>query len=99
MVWIGPPSWPGKPGGEALNTWLAKQMGEGGFFRSLDLKLSRQSATNPHPSRDGINKWMDAFVAWLPDHTNLQFPGLAKPTGQQAVRGKAFIYRKMKEAL
>lgn len=99
MVWIGPPSWPGKPGGEILNSWLAKQMGEGGYFRSLDLKLPRQSTTNPHPSRDGINKWIDALVQWLPDNTDLQFPGLAKPTGPQTVRGKNFIYRKMKQSL
>lgn len=99
MVWVGPPSWPGKPGGEALNKWLASQMGDGGFFRSSDLKLARQSASNPHPSRDGITKWVDAFVEWIPGHTNLEFPGLDKPKGPQMVRGKTYIYRKMKESL
>ncbi len=99
MLWVGPPSWPGKPGGEALNAWLEEEMGEGNFFRSSSLTLGRQSKTNPHPTREGMSKWVDAIVEWLPEHGNLSFPGLRKPSGQQMVRGKSFTYRKMKERL
>ncbi len=99
MVWIGPPSWPGKPGGDTLNAWLEKEMGESRFFRSSGLTLGRQSKTNPHPSREGMSKWVDAIVEWIPAHSELSFPGLRKPAGQQMVRGKSFTYRKMRESL
>ena len=55
-LWIGPPSWPGKPGGDALNEFIAEEMGEGHFFLSSELDLQRQSSRNPHPSRAGIIK-------------------------------------------
>lgn len=99
MVWIGPPNWPGKPGGEKLNAWLEQEMGEGQFFRSSGLTLGRQSKSNPHPSREGMTKWVDAIVEWIPTHSNLELPGYKKPVGAQMVRGKSFLYRKMKQSL
>lgn len=99
MVWIGPPSWPGKPGGEPLNAWLEQEMGADRFFRSSGLTLGRQSKSNPHPSREGMTKWVDAIMEWIPTHSNLELPGYKKPAGAQMVRGKSFLYRKMKQSL
>lgn len=99
VIWVGPPSWPGKPWGEPLNGWLADTMGAGHYFTSQPLKLSRQSATNPHPSRDGINVWMDALMEWMPEHAAIRLPGYHKPSGTQFSRPKTFIYKKMKQPL
>ena len=43
-------------------------------------------------------KWVDALVEWLPN-SDLEFPGLKKPSAQRLVRGKTFIYKRMKETL
>ncbi len=99
VLWVGPPSWPGKPGGDALNNFLAQEMGEGHFFRSSNLRLARQSSKNPHPSREGIIKWMDEVMEWIPDHSDLKFNSLAKPGAAEMTRGKTFIYKRMREAL
>lgn len=97
LVWVGPPSWPGHKDGKTLDDWLAGQIGEGSYFSSLGLDLPRQSAKNPHPSKQGIIKWVDSLVDWLPQSNlgmNLQ------PAGdKQMVRGKTFIYKRMKESL
>ncbi len=98
VVWIGPPEWPGKNYGEPLNGWLATKMGDGAYFESLDLPLPRQSATNPHPSREGIAKWVDALMQWMPGNAAFQLPGYEKPSVPHT-RGKTFIYRKMKDPL
>lgn len=99
VLWVGPPSWPGKPGGDALNNYLAKEMGEGNFFRSSSLVLARQSSKNPHPSRAGIIKWIDELVKWIPEHSELNFKSLEKPGDSEMSRGKTFIYKRMKETL
>lgn len=100
MVWVGPPSWPGHNKGEALNDWLAQQLGSKSFFRSFDLNLPRQNASNPHPSRAGMIKWVDALMEWAPEHSEVNFPDdIKKPTTQKMVRGKTFIYKRMKESL
>lgn len=98
-LWIGPPSWPGKSKGEKLNEWLEKNLGASHYFNSSNLDLQRQSKTNPHPSKVGICKWIDAVVDWIPDHTNLHFPSLAPPATNAMSRGKIFIYKRMKESL
>lgn len=98
LVWVGPPSWPGQKKGTVLTDWLADQLGSRHFFNSFNLQLPRQSARNPHPTRDGMIKWVDALVEWLPN-SDLEFPGLKKPSGQRLVRGKTFIYKRMKETL
>lgn len=98
-VWIGPPSWPGHDKGEELNSWLEKTLGPSHFYRSFDLELARQSKTNPHPSRQGIEKWMDLFVKWLPVNTDLNFRSLDMPAVGRMSRGKTFIYKRMKENL
>lgn len=99
LIWVGPPSWPGHKKGETLNDWLAEELGEGHFFRSFDLTLPRQSRTNPHPTREGMIKWMDAAVAWVQADGAVRFPGIRKPSGEQMSRGKTFIYKRMKEKL
>lgn len=102
VIWIGPPSWPGKDYGEPLNSWLAGKMGTGHYFDSLDLELPRQSASNPHPSRAGINTWTDSIVKWISENaadSGVALPGYKKPADSAASRGKIFIYRKMKESL
>ncbi len=99
VVWVGPPSWPGKPGGDALNSFLAKEMGPSSFFNSSTLTLPRQSAHNPHPSKAGICTWIDAVMNWIPENTTLNFQSLKKPGATDMSRGKIFIYKRMKESL
>lgn len=99
VVWVGPPSWPGHSQGEIFNNWLEKELGSDSYFRSDKLKLPRQSATNPHPTREGMVKWMDAVMEWIPEHAALTLPGVKKPTETQMSRGKYFIYKRMKEQL
>ena len=97
LVWIGPPSWPGKPKWTALNSYLETTLGPDRYFNSFGLTLPRQSASNPHPTREGMIKWGDALAAWLPDHVE-GFSTLRKPP-MPMVRGKYFIYKRMKEKL
>lgn len=99
VIWIGPPSWPGHNKGETLNKWLADNLGEGHFYRSFDLTLPRQSKTNPHPTREGMIKWMDSAVEWIQKDGAVRLPGIKKPAGEQMLRGKTFIYKRMKESL
>lgn len=99
IIWIGPPSWPGHNKGEVMNKWLAEQLGPGHFFRSFDLRLPRQSAKNPHPTKQGMMQWMDAVVEWLPANGAISLPGYHKPTSEQMWRGHTFIYKRMKESL
>lgn len=99
VIWIGPPSWPGHNKGETLNKWLADNLGEGHFYRSFDLILPRQSKTNPHPTREGMIKWMDSAVEWIQKDGAVRLPGIKKPAGEQMSRGKTFIYKRMKESL
>lgn len=99
LLWIGPPSWPGKKGGEALNTWLSTKLGSERFFNSSQLSLPRQSRTNPHPTRVAVCKWMDDIMKWIPEHTDLHFPSLTSPSEGAMSRGKIFIYKRMKESL
>lgn len=98
VIWIGPPTWPGKPWGEPLNGWLASKMGQGHYFTSLPLKLGRQSATNPHPSREGIAKWVEAIIEWLPAHGAVRLPSENHP-GISNIRPATYIYRKMSQPL
>ena len=98
VIWIGPPSWPGHNKGETLNKWLADNLGEGHFYRSFDLTLPRQSKTNPHPTREGMIKWMDSAVEWIQKDGAVRLPGIKKPAGEQMSRGKTFIYKRMKES-
>lgn len=98
-LWIGPPSWPGKPGGDALNEFLGQEMGAGRFFLSSGLDLQRQSSRNPHPSRAGIIKWIDEVVDWIPAHTSLNFKSLDNPGASEMSRGRTFVYKRMKETL
>ncbi|MDE5876863.1 MAG: hypothetical protein K2H47_05130 [Muribaculaceae bacterium] len=99
LLWIGPPSWPGHSEGEELCSFLESRLGEGRYFNSFDLNLERQSKSNPHPSRDGIVKWMDEVVNWIPDNTGLQFKSLNAPDGAEMSRGQTFIYRRMQDNL
>lgn len=98
-LWIGPPSWPGHTEGGTLNNWLEEKLGEKNFFKSFDLDLSRQSKSNPHPSKKGIEEWMDLVVEWIPDNSNLVFRSLVPPEKGVLSRGKPFIYKRMKEPL
>lgn len=99
-LWVGPPSWPGKSGGETLNKWLENKLGSDHYFNSSSLNLSRQSKMNPHPTRDGMVKWMDTIIEWLPtSESNIKFESLSKPGSSAMSRGKTFIYKKMKETL
>lgn len=99
VIWVGPPAWPGKPWGETLDRWLASKMGEGHYYSSLHLKLGRQSASNPHPSREGMNVWVDSLMDWMPENAAIQLPGYSLPTSSRFLRPKTYIYRKMKQQL
>lgn len=97
-VWVGPPSWLGKGKGDILNDWLKANLDENSFYYSCDLELPRQSRTNPHPTKEGVIKWMDTIIEWLPQ-SSVYFVSLDKPQGKQMVRGKSFVYKRMKESL
>ena len=99
FLWIGPPSWPGHSEGEKLNSWLANELGERTFFRSFDLSIPRQSKSNPHPNRDGIEEWIDRVAEWIPENSNLHFDSLDAPASGKFSRSKTFIYKRMKENL
>lgn len=100
MVWVGPPSWPGKNLGNQFNDWMNHKLGRR-FFNSSELTLPRQSKSNPHPTRAGIIQWVDEIVEWLGTNPNLSFPSLDKPEAneKQMSRGKVFVYKRMKEKL
>lgn len=99
FLWVGPPSWPGTDKGKILNDWLEKELGTDSFFRSSNLDLPRQSATNPHPTKQGMIQWMDKVIDWMPEHSKVKLPGVQKPSEVQMMRGKVFIYKRMKETL
>lgn len=99
VVWVGPPSWPGHNKGEVLDNWLAERLGDSHYFSSFDLKLPRQSARNPHPTRAGMMTWMDEVVEWVQKEGAVRLPDAHKPVGEQMTRGKTFIYKRMKETL
>lgn len=100
IIWVGPCSWPGKPKwGPELDKWLLSELGAGHYYSSLGLTLPRQSSTNPHPTRSGINKWMDGLVDWLESGKGaVTLPGYESPS-KEFSRPKAYTYRKMNAAL
>lgn len=98
-LWVGPPSWPGHSEGETLNKWLQSELGEKKFFRSFDLSIPRQSNSNPHPSRAGIEKWIDSVAEWIPENSDLYFKSMEAPASGKFSRSKTFIYKRMKETL
>lgn len=99
LVWIGPPSWPGKGKGEKLVGWLSKKLGPTQFFNSSSLTLSRQSKTNPHPTRAAVITWTDSIVGWLKSNQSLPFASLNKPVKTKMLRGKSFTYLRMRDKL
>lgn len=99
ILWVGPPSWPGHNKGAVLDEWLKEAVGEDSYFSSLHLTLPRQSAKNPHPTKEGMVDWMDAVVEWMPDNAAVKLPGVNRPEGSRMVRGNTFIYKRMKENL
>ncbi len=98
-LWVGPPTWPGHQQGDIFNAWLEERLGKGNFYRSDALTLPRQSSSNPHPTRAGIEKWIDQVVEWIPENANFTLPGTSDPGNGKMTRGKTFIYKRMKEKL
>lgn len=100
VIWVGPCSWPGKPQwGPTLDSWLKTKLGSGHYYSGLALNPPRQSKTNPHPTRQGIDSWMDGFVDWLEEGNGaISLPGYASPT-KAFVRPKNYTYRKMNASL
>lgn len=99
FLWIGPPSWPGKEFGGDFNDWMEKKLGKQKYFRSSDLDLPRQSQNNPHPSRPGIERWIDKVVEWIPENSGLVFRSLTAPEPGKMSRGETFIYKRIKDEL
>lgn len=99
FLWIGPPSWPGHSEGEIFNQWMESELGDKNYFCSFDLEIPRQSATNPHPSRKGIDIWIDKVAEWIPGNSNISLGSLDAPPQGKVSRGKSFIYKRMKEKL
>lgn len=99
LLWVGPPSWPGHPDAGNFNDWMAEELGESRYFRSDSIPIPRQSNSNPHPSRAGMEVWVDNIAEWIPDHSDLKFNSLEKPAKGKISRPQEFIYRKMKESL
>lgn len=99
FLWVGPPSWPGHNEGRKFTSWIAGKVGESRFYDSLDLQLPRQSRTNPHPTRSGIEKWIDTIVEWIPANAEFTIPTESTPASGKMTRGKYFLYKGMKEKL
>lgn len=99
LVWVGPPSWPGHNKGKVLDEWLMKELGSDSYFSSFNLNLPRQSSKNPHPTREGMIKWVDSIMQWVPESSEVHFESVNKPKSERMVRGKTFIYKRMKEQL
>lgn len=99
FLWVGPPKWPGHSEGEIFSNWIAENLGQRNYFRSLDLNLPRQSNSNPHPTKAGIEEWIDKIVEWMPENSDINLPGVEKPAKGKMTRGKTFIYKRMKESL
>ncbi len=100
VLWVGPCSWPGKPQwGPTLDGWLESKLGTTHFFPSLGLTLPRQSKTNPHPTRAGINKWTDAVVDWIEKgDAAFTLPGYSVPSKEYA-KPKIYVYKRMNASL
>ncbi|MCM1347992.1 MAG: hypothetical protein NC338_01155 [Firmicutes bacterium] len=99
LVWVGPPSWPGKGKGEKLNNWLSNKLGPNRYFNSSNLTLQRQSKTNPHPTRNAVITWTDNLVSWLRKNPDLKFQSLNAPAKSAMKRGKHFTYLRMRDKL
>lgn len=100
ILWVGPCAWPGKPQwGPALDSWLKKAMGDGHYYSSQKLTLPRQSNTNPHPTREGMNTWTDHIVDWIESgDAAIALPGYSAPA-KAFSRPKNYTYLKMKSPL
>lgn len=96
LLWIGPPSWPKHT--DTFTPWISKKLKPGYFFDSSNLELPRQSASNPHPTREGMNKWIDAIVEWMPGNSKIAMPKNMTPPAKATVRPKTYIYKRMKES-
>lgn len=96
VIWVGPLSWPGKNMGDNLNGWLSDEMGDGHYFDSFGMTLPRQSKTNPHPTREGAARWMDAVIEWLQTDGAIKLPGYESPAKEKMSRPKVYNYRRMK---
>lgn len=98
FLWIGPPSWPGHPEAKEFNEWLENEVGPEHYFVSSGLDLPRQSKSNPHPTRKGIEIWVDEIAETLPGSV-LNVDTSEKPLPGKISRGNTFIYKRMKEKL
>ncbi len=98
-LWVGPPSWPGHSEGKKFTSWVSGKVGESRFYDSLGLQLPRQSRSNPHPTRSGIEKWIDGVVEWIPSNAEFTIPTESTPANGKMTRGKYFLYKTMKEKL
>ncbi|MBD5370631.1 MAG: hypothetical protein HDR80_05700 [Bacteroides sp.] len=98
VIWVGPPSWPGKDYGEPYNSWMASKLGASHYKNNMDLTLPRQSSTNPHPTKEGCVKMVDSLVEWLQSDGAVALPGYTKPA-TKSVRPKVWVYKKMREQL
>lgn len=65
-LWIGPPSWPGKPGGDALNEFIAEEMGEGHFSSVRNLTCNARvhaiRIRRVPESSNGLTRWRTGFL-------------------------------------
>lgn len=97
LLWVGPPSWPGKGTGKEFNDFMVKHLGAQHYIVNTHLNLPRQSKTNPHPTRSGMNIIGDAVIEFNEKHNTINLPGYVKPGAGEASRSKVYIYKKMKE--
>lgn len=99
LVWIGPPSWPGRGNGDRLIAWLSDKLGSNRFFNSSSLSLQRQGKNNPHPTREAVIQWTDSIVSWIRQNPTLNFTSFDKPVKKQMLRSRSYKYIRMKEKL
>lgn len=100
LIWIGPPSWPGKGNmGTNLDSWFAKKLGSNRYFSTFDLQLPRQSRTNPHPTQAGCSTVIDKLADWIEARPSVEINLDHTPADGKTARPKAMTYKRMKQTL
>lgn len=102
VIWIGPCSWPGKASdyGHAFDKWLGAQLGSDHYYSCINLSIPRQSKTNPHPTRSGINTIIDKVMSWIASNkAAIALPGYSKPAKEYSRPKTGYTYRRMKQSL
>ena len=87
LIWIGPPDTRADTYG--LDAMLARTVGAGRYFRSVDLTLPRE-ADGVHPTPKGGRIWLEAVRSWIVEKSTV--PILLKTPTSEGPRPAARVY-------